>query len=110
MEQTSETHSPQEITKPMMTTTSDKLVVSWSDLSRNNNVESWVEFGRNINGFNQAYVEEVYANEGEGSGEFNMEQTEETHSPQNTTLHVTKQREHKQNQACTCDQSMRTEN
>ena len=71
--------------------------MSWSDFSRNNIVESWADFGRNINRFNQAYIEEVCTNEGEGSGEFNMEQTEETHSPQNTT--ITEQREHKQNQA-----------
>ena len=91
MEQTEETHSPQEITKPMMTTKLDKLVVSWSVVNRNNNVESWSDFGKNINRFNQAYIEEVCTNEGEGSGEFNMEQTEETHSPQNTT--ITEQRE-----------------
>jgi hypothetical protein len=81
----------------MMTTKAGKLVVSWSDFSRNSNVESWTEFGRNNNRFKHAHIEEVCTNEGEGSGEFNMEQTEETHSPQNTT--ITEQREHRQNQA-----------
>ena len=95
MEQTEETHSPQEITRPIMTTKAGRLVVSWSDFSRNNSVESWPEIGRNNNRF--AHIEEECTNEGEGSGDFNMEQTEETHSPQNTT--ITNQREHRQNQA-----------
>ena len=97
MEQTEETHSPQEITRPIVSTKAGKLVVSWSDFSRKSNVESWTEFGRNNNRFKHAHIEEVCTNEGEGSGEFNMEQTEETHSPQNTT--ITKQGGHRQNQA-----------
>ena len=62
MGQTEETRSPQEITKPMMTTKLDKLVVSWSVFSRNNSVESWSDLGRNTNRFNQAYIEEVGTN------------------------------------------------
>ena len=85
MEQTEETHSPQEITKLKLTTTDNRLVEKKSDFSRNNNR------------FGHAYIESTCEKEGEGSGDFNMEQTEETHSPQNTiTIH---QGEHRQNQA-----------
>ena len=78
-----------------MRTKAGRLVVSGPDFSRNNSVESRPGIGRSNNRF--AHTEEECTTEGEGSGDFNTEQTEETHSPQNTTM--TEPRGHRQNQA-----------